>query len=376
VLPSCFLKPGKKSDKHAASTDGIIARDSIFMDRIGDGDVARIKFTTRSNAICEMAYFAQQAGVEPTKDAPKTVPCSSQDKGQTDFTEELPGLRTDTLYFVQIKAWDPGGSKDHADSVMVKEAANPSSISTNGSTDGLIHGLFVARFDIPLRVAEVHHNVLKTPLSIDDVKAQLTRQTGCRQGVPDSTAPFRDADKDIALKNLATRDFAAGTAGPHLDYPERLQISYGGLNDGVDKWTLMYQLNGTDASVPIAPIGRIQNMDMTSTDTKAFDAPQLADPVDSLKIDPTKPLKFGWTTNGKLLDLSYMTVQIGRPDYDKSIYCVFPANAGSATVDPKLLQALDAGKHVVLAELTTTELWVKDGWLSTVYDWRSGRIEK
>ena len=153
-------------------------------------------------------------------------------------------------------------------------------------------------------------------------------------------------------------------------------MTYPSLNEGAEKWTLSYQLNNKDISVPVRPLSRILNMEMESTEIINFDAPQLAEAVDPLKIDPTKPLKISWTTANNLLELSYVTVQIGRPDYDKSIYCVFPADKRSGEVEPKLLQGLDEGKHVLLAELSSNQVWVKDGWLVTTYDWRSGRIEK
>ncbi len=386
ILPltsGCFLKPKKKSGKKSSSASGLIQHESIFMDRIGDGDSARLTFKTGSAAQCEMAFFSQEPNGTPTKEAPTVIACA-QAEAHTDFVEELPGLKTDTLYYVQLTAWESGSTKENGDVVTIKETPNNSSIITPGGegSDGLFRDLMVARLDVPLGVAEVHRYSFAEAVDVPTIKTKLTRKVGCQQGVPDKDAPFREAAGDVAISGLVTRDFAAGSATAHPDYPGRLQLSYPSLNEGVAKWTLLYQLNGKDINVPIRPIRTIVNMEMESGDAESdgtiinFEKPQLAEAVDPLKIDPKKPLRFSWTTENQPQETTYMTIQIGRPDYDKSIYCVFPADKLSAEVDAKFLQNLDDGKQVVLAEMASNQLWVKDGWLVTIYDWRSGRIEK
>ncbi len=378
LMTGCFLKPKKKSAKKSGgAASGLIVRDSIFMDRVGDGDVARVAFKTSKDTLCEMSFYSQEPTVLPAKEQPTVVACSAG-AARSAFTEQLPGLRTDTLYFVIISAWEASATKAQADVVTVKETPSASSIiSPGGASDGLFRDLMVARFNIPLQAAEVHRYTFDQPADIPTIKAKLTRAIGCQQGLPDKDAAFREAAPDVAIKSLASRDYAAANATVHPDYPERLQLSFPGLNEGADKWTLSYKLGDQDVSVPVRPISRILNMEMESgTDIINFDKPQLVEAVDPLKIDPTKPLKLSWTTANNLLELSYLTIQIGRPDYEKSIYCVFPADKRSGDVDAKFLQGLDDGKHVLLAELQSNQVWVKDGWLITTYDWRSGRIEK
>jgi hypothetical protein len=156
-----------------------------------------------------------------------------------------------------------------------------------------------------------------------------------------------------------------------------LQLAYTAVNSGMNQWSLLYlSANKKDVLVPVQPISQILNVEMESASITNFDPPQLGKAAELFKIDASKPLKFAWTTGNNLLDLSYLTVQIGRPDNDKSIYCVFAASKGTAVIEPALLQNLDDGDQVVLVELASNQLWVKDGWLLTVYDWRSGRIEK
>lgn len=378
---SCFLLPKKKSGNGgpATTTTGLIVKDGMLVDRTGDGDSLRLNFHTTRPAACELSVSSQDANGTPSKDKPLVVACSLPTQGRTEITEKIDGLKTDQLYDIMILAWDFGGNKAAGESVLVKEQANTATTVTPGTgtqENGKVKDLIVARFDIPLHTAEVHHNELTEALDMTAIKGKLTRTAGCQVGVPDKNAPFRDAAKDVTIRNLATKDFAAGTAGAHKDYPERLTLNYAGLNEGLDRWSLLYKVNAKDFMITASPISRILNMEMSSTAAQAFQPAQLAEANDALTIDPTKPLKLSWTTGNNLLELSYVTVQIGRPEDPKAIYCIFPADKRAGEIDAALLQGLEAGKYVVLAELTTNQLFAKEGWLVSIYDWRSGRIEK
>lgn len=374
LVSSCFLMPKKKSAKKVGGISGLIITSennvsAILLDRIGDGDTARLQFKTIRPALCELAFYSQDPTVEPKREAPKVQACSSTE-ARTEIVEQILGLRTDVLYDVIITAWDKGSDKSHGETITVRESA-----STGTQSDGKIKDLMVARFNIPLMVAEVHRNTLPEALLLSTIKSKIARSIGCRIGVPADDAPFRDANSDPGIKGLATRDFASGAAISHPDQAGREQLVFSSLNDGLDKWTLLYQQGTKDVSVPARPMSRILNMEMESADIIAFGPPQLMEAEDPLVIDPTKPLKFAWTT-GNLLEQSYVTITVGRPDDDKAIYCVFQAEKKSGVIEPAMLEQLDSGRQVVLAELNTNQLWAKDGWLVSVYDWRAGRIEK
>ena len=398
AAPGCFLSKKKAGGPAAAST--LIVANSVFIDRLGLGDSARVQFKTTANTVCELAFSPQDEKNPAAPAAPAVVPCSDQGQPRTAFIEKLEGLRTDTLYFVTISVWVPPATKAQAQRFTVRETPdNPSIVSGGGSgsggagtsssgtggaggaggasSGGAFNELLVARLDIPLKSAEVHRHVPAAPVDTATIKAKLTRKLGCQQGVPAADAPFRDANADIGIKNLITRDFATATAQASPDHPERLQLAYTAVNTGMNQWSLLYlSANKKDVLVPVQPISQILNVEMESANITNFDPPQLGKAADLFKIDASKPLKFAWTTGNNLLELSYMSIQIGRPDNDKSIYCVFAASKGVGVIEPALLQNLDDGDQVVLVELASNQFWVKDGWLLTVYDWRSGRIEK
>jgi hypothetical protein len=388
--------PKKREGKKAGYVSGLLDRTSVYMDRIGDGTSARIQFKTAKAAVCELSFFAQEPGAKPTREEPGKAPCAAADGGKTEFTEKIEGLKTDLLYFVIIRVWEPGGSRDKAEQVTVQETRSSGGPSDPGGgagggdtgggdtsgggsdpTDGRLPHIWVARMNVPLRVAEVHKHDFAQPTEVAAIKQLITLTPGCQEGVPEAkSGPMREAAKDIQLQGLTSQDFAAATAQPHPDAEGRLQLRFASLNDGLDKWTLLYKLAGKDFRIPVRPISRILNMEMESSEIIAFDEPQLAEAVDPLKLDPAKPLKFKWTLGSSLADQSYLTIQIGRAEDDKAVYCVFPAEDRAGSIEPKFLQGLEDGRHVVLAELVSHQIWLKYGWLATVYDWRSGRVEK
>lgn len=395
ILSSCFIRPEKKSAKNKSNLPpSLLDRGSVFLDRIGDGTSARIQFRTARPALCGMIYFSQDPTGTPSRAAPKDAPCSPDEKGRTEFSEKIDGLKTDTLYFVIISLWEPSHGKDKAESITIKEAsaaatavgtdtntgATPNTVAPGipGSRDGSqLASMFIAKLDLPLRFAEVYRHELAAPTDVATIKEKMKMTVGCQTGVPDAkSTPFGSAAADPLLNGLVTQDLAAGNAIAHPHAAGRLILRYPSINTGIDKWSLLYKLNAQDFLLPIRPISRLSSLELESTDIVTVDEGQLAEAVDPLKIDVKKPLKIRWTISPSLMEVSYMIVQIGRPNEEKAIYCVFPADGRSGSIEEKLLSNLEDGKYVVSFDLLSRQLWLKYGWLVSLHDWRSGRIEK
>jgi hypothetical protein len=374
-LPGCFLKPKKKSAKKGASNE-LVDKGSIFMDRVGDGDSALLQFKTFRSAKCKLEFYSQDSSSTPTREKPGTVDCANQDAGKVEFAEKIPGLTTDNLYFVVIVVWDSAAEATAAQRLTIKETANTDTVITDGGEDLKLANVSVARLNVPLKVGEFHRYKFESPLDISDLKQMLVMENGCKAGVPTAAPTLSKSNTEMPIANLATRDFAAGTAGKHPEYPDRLQITYSGVNELMEKWTLLYTEGGKDHSITARPVSRIINLEMQSDTAMAFGEPQLAEAADPLKINDQNALKITWTVGSTLLENTFMTIQIGRAEDPKAIYCAFPASKRSAEVPANLLNGLEDGRHVVLVEMIANQIWLKDSWLITTYDWRSGRIEK
>ena len=374
LMSGCLLSTKKSTRSRGASE--LIVRDSIYLDRIADGAAGRLQFKTSRSAVCEIAFYSQEPNVAPTKEKPVTVPCSGEDKPRQEFTERIENLASNTLYFVVISAWDPGAGKKAADVVTVREGAGNPSPGNPGSQDGAVRNIFVGRIDLPLKVAEVHKHTLAKPASLSDLKRALVRNEGCQVSVPNAPAPFREPTTDLGIANLASRDIATGSATQHKDYPQRVSLLFPSLNIGMDKWSIFYQENGRDVLIPARPIATFASVVMTSNQSYNFETPQLNEATDPFKIDPNQPLRFAWTSNSQLTTSTYVTVQIGRSNNQKSIYCLFAAEKRAGTIDPQLLVGLAPDKYVISVELVSNILIAKENWLVTSYDWRSARLEK
>lgn len=395
--------PQEKTAQKSGARSRLINRKSIYMDRSSDRKSVRLRFKTLKPISCELIFYSQSDGGAPTRAKPGKQECTSDPKDNNSYEENLTKLSENHLYFVVIRAWESNNKKDKPETVTVKESKEnvlapetfednesveneqPNSISPQTSNsinpvpiEKTISELFFARLNIPLRIAEVHKHKLIKAMSLNQIKNELSAgQYGCREGVPEAkNFVFREAEQSISIEGLTTQDFAAATAQPHSSAVGRLQLLYNGLNDGLDKWTLLYKLAGKDFNIPVRPISRILSLDIESDEINTIESAQLAEAVEPLKINPSKPLKFKWTTSANLSDLTNLTIQISRAEDPKAIYCVFPAAQRSAVIDPKFLNQLDDGRHVVLAQISSNQIWFEYNWVVSTYDWRSARIEK
>ena len=317
--------------------------------------------------------------------------CSSADKPRIEFTERLNNLQADQLYFVIIRVWESGSSRAKIEQVTVQETPNSRDpkAGANPSPDGddqddagaldepKLDQFFMARMNIPLRAAEFHKHVPPEPIPLSTLQKNLSLSPGCRSGIPDpQSMAYLEAAKEFDPQGLTSQDLGAATAKPHPDAPGRQLMTFASLNVGVDKWTLLYKLSGKDFRIPVRSMSRILSIEMESADIKILEDAQLAEAVDPLKLDLTKPLKLKWTADSNLGELSSLTVQIGRSGDENSVFCVFPAASRSGLIEQKYLQGLNDGRHVIIAELTSHQIWMKYGWVVSTHDWRSGRLEK
>ncbi|MBM4251042.1 MAG: hypothetical protein FJ146_03650 [Deltaproteobacteria bacterium] len=348
---------------------------SVFLDRTGNGDTAKIQFKTSADALCKLAIYAQDPSRTPTESAPTMIRCSSPNEPRQAFVESISGLRQDTLYYVNIFSWLPSQKEGGATVLRVRETADVPSMVV-GDPNGSMKSLMIARLDVPLKAAEIFRHQPTEAFVASTVKTQIMQPMGCHQGLPQLQNNFRHPDPNVAIQNLVTRDFAAANAKSHLEYGNRLQLSYGSVNVGMNRWTLLFQNGGTDVEVPVQPINQLLSVEVESKSIISLENPSLLTPVEVLAIDSSKPLKFSWTVGNTLLDPSYFIVQIGNLNNSGSLYCVFNANTGTAMIEPEMLQKLEDGSLDLQAKLITNQLKVKEGWLITITDWRMGRLTK
>jgi hypothetical protein len=390
LITSCLFDDKKKDTRRGAGANPeLIKRDSIFFDRLGDKTSARLTFTTNIPATCSYSFYSQDQDGRKAD----TKPCSGDSVPKTNFAERVAPLDPNKLYFLTLTAKD-AGNPTVLDSIIVREppAGGPAGSTPSlpspgpadptpgtppaGGTSALLSELFVARIDMVLRTGELFRHGLKTPTNAESIRKDLQPPLGCFDEAPTSGYPYRSADPNASISQVATRDLASGLAVPKSGQAGLLRLDYAAINDGIDKWTFMYRLQNQDQLYTARPIIRLGKVVVTSDQAFDLDYPNLDESSEPVKIDPLKPLKVQWTVPPQTPASSYVTIQIGRPTLVKSVFCVFQADQRSGTIDPKWIQNLDSGRHVISVELATTIFSPKDKWITTAFDWRSGRVEK
>jgi len=373
TLCGCFLFPSKKSGKKKGSAE-LIERESIYVDRVGDGTSAILKFRTTRPASCELNIYSQDENVEPKKDSPRQVACSATAPTQ-EFSEQLKDLRADVLYFIAISVWPEGSTRDFSTTLVVKEQPGGSNATGEGQGDGKFRSLVVARFNAPVRTAEIHRYSFPEPADMAQVRARIVRTEGCAGKVPELVGPFTEADPDIKLTNLETRGFAAGAAAAHPNFPERMRMYFNALQFGNPEWEWAYKTGDASHLLKSRSAARFTGVEVASNAKQVLGEAQLARGEDPLSIDASRPLRLSWQWEN-LPDLAWVTTQIGRSDDDKGVYCTFEAKRGTGEIPAPLLSALRSGRHRLVVQLDSTQLLATKGWLIRSVDWRSTRIDK
>jgi len=352
-----------------------LVRESIFLDRIGEGDSARLKFETTNAFYCSLEIYSQDADIVPKKANPRKVECDARDAATKEFVETIDELRTDTLYYVVIHLKKKADDEKPAESITIRESGNA---SDSKDEDGNYTQIYQARLNQPLKTAQFHKHVFAKPSSISEIKTQLTRKIGCGANIPTAAGVMSKPDSSIEFTALTTTNFGAGKATAHEEINGVLEIEYNALNKGIDRWSFLYSKDGNDFEMRALPGNIIENFEMISDDTYTFVDPKLEDneyenPLDALK---SNDLKFAWETDRKLSSTipSYVVIKIGQANNGESIQCVFEAKTSKGTIPSSLMSQLSNGTYDVLVELETSQVWAKDGWLVVAYDWRQSKL--
>jgi hypothetical protein len=371
---SCFLNKDKDSKKGGGGGSEFI-KTSIFFDRIGEGDTARLKFKLKKGAYCRLELYSQEKGVEPTIKTPKKVPCSNEGDKKKEFVEVIKELRTDTLYFVKIELLSKPDKEKAYMHITVKESGGA---SDSRDKDGKYKEMFVARLNQPLRTAEFHRHVFKSASSTEKIKQSITRKIGCKAGISKTAGTFSKPDKKFELNNFATTNYGSGKAAAHTDSKGTKRVEFKALNKGIDRWSFLYDKDGADYEVKALPGNTIETIELKSGNTLTFEDPKLEENSEQepLDVNGGQPFSLEWETDRKLstTNPTYMILQIGISGSNNSMTCIFDAKKGRGEIPSNLISELPSGTYDVLVELESSQIWAKDGWLVTAYDWRSAQI--
>lgn len=375
TMTACLVK-NKKNYEGRTGSGGTFDSQSFIITRTTGKTTAVVQFNTARPLLCAIDVYSQDASQEPKQESPLKYNCPATVPVAA-FRETIAGLNPSYLYFYRVFAWDADKTKDKAEIIIVKELPS-NSVDTLVEADGKFRNLFISRVDLPLKSDEVHRHLLAASTSPQDLRTKITRPIGCRAGELRMIEDLAAADQDLRLSSVATRGFAAATAQPHLNYRERLKLSFSSFQFS-DRWEWVFDIAGKTQSFFAKPGPKLNSVEVTSVVKINIQGSGLADPESPvLTLDSTKSLNLIWKADPPL-DISRFIFQVGKKSSEGTFHCVFDLKDGQGIVESSWLASLPKGKHPAIATVESHQLQVEQNtgaWLLTSYDWKSAGVEK
>ncbi len=366
----CKLGTQPSTVNHRTNYKYIIPSEVAFT-RLGDGNSVQIQFSTQEDALCELFYYSQDPSGLPSESAPVRSPCSGGETPRTEFNETLTGIQAETVYNFGIFVWTPAGTKEKGEVLLIRESTGDSGAVRNRA--GEYEEIMVARFNAPLRTAEIQMAHLDPPLSASAIVGRSNANLGCGPALDDLTWTTRSASGKGGLASLAMRGFATGEA---TEKDSRLIAVFNALQFGNPEWEWTYRTPVREnVLVKIRPPARLTAVEVSQRTRTSLPEVKLSDAEAVIPLDPGFPLSIAWQWES-LPANAFVHLRIGRTGETGALRCAFDPKAGRASIDPVFLSGLQPGKQSLVLELESLVFQATTGWFVRSIDWRSIKLEK
>ena len=236
TFSACKLLGTQKNTVNQRTTYKIINPDEVVIDRLGDGTSAQIRFTTQEDALCELFYYSQDPAETPSESAPVRVACSGAETARAEFNETVAGIKSESIYNFGIFVWTVAGTKEQGEVLVVRERVNGSGAIRNRA--GAYEQILLARFNVPLRTAEIQKARLDPPMTAQSMLGRSGANLGCGPSLDEQSWMSRATVGKGGLSGLAMRGFAFADA---TETESRLLASFNALQFGNPEWEWTYQ---------------------------------------------------------------------------------------------------------------------------------------
>ncbi len=366
----CKLGTQPSTVSHRTNYKYIIPSEVAFT-RLGDGNSVQIQFSTREDSLCELFYYSQDPSGLPSEDAPVRSPCSGGDTPRTEFNETLTGLNAETVYNFGIFVWTVASTKEKGEVLLVRESTGESGAVRN--RDGEYEEIMLARFNAPLRTAEVQKARLDPPLPASAIIGRSRSNLGCGPALDELAWTSRSANGRDGLSSLAMRGFATGEAA---EKDSRLIAVFNALQFGNPEWEWTYRTPAREnILVKIRPPARLTAVEVSQRTRTTLPEVKLSDAEASIPLDSGYPLTIAWQWEN-LPANAFLHLRIGKAGETGSLLCTFDPKAGRASVEPAFFNGLPPGKQSLVLELESLVFHATTGWFVRSIDWRSIKLEK
>ena len=371
TFSACKLLGTQKNTVNQRTTYKIINPDEVVIDRLGDGTSAQIRFTTQEDALCELFYYSQDPAETPSESAPVRVACSGAETARAEFNETVAGIKSESIYNFGIFVWTVAGTKEQGEVLVVRERVNGSGAIRNRA--GAYEQILLARFNVPLRTAEIQKARLDPPMTAQSMLGRSGANLGCGPSLDEQSWMSRATVGKGGLSGLAMRGFAFADA---TETESRLLASFNALQFGNPEWEWTYQTpEQNNVLVKIRPPGRLTSVEVSQRTRTALAEVKLSDAEASISLDTGYPLTVFWQWDN-VPATSFVHVWIGKSGETGSVHCAFDPKSGRGSLTPETFSGLPPGKHSLVIELESIVFHAASGWLERAVDWRSLKLEK
>ncbi len=368
LAASCNFATKKNYRKQKLPSESLFVTSSFLMERSSTPSDAIVRFKTLKPVMCELAYWRQNLGEQPSPSEVKLKACSNTSP-ISDFTETITGLSVNELYFVKLTAWDSGSDRSKASSVIIKEQATSTS-----SVDA-----YYARINIPLKSLDIHRINGSKAIS-DLVTAEVNRERKCIKSIPSKNPPpIFETKPGVLLEGLVSKGVIEGTAEKNPSSSDRLTLNKPSSNFG-SNLDLSYRANGKSGSVALGNFANLTSAKAISDQTANFPEPQLTVAErEIISLNKDRSLRVEWSLNNAE-NASYVGLQLGYPGQISSVHCVFDAKIGFGEVPASLLKDIPSGKHdISLSVFSYVNKSSSDtsifSWAAVFSDWRVAKFQ-
>lgn len=366
----CKLGSQPSTVNHRTSYKYLIPSEVAFT-RLGDGTSVQIQFSTREDAFCEIFYYSQEPSGLPSEASPVRSSCRGGDTARAEFNETVTGINAETVYNFGIFVWTAADTKEKGEVLLIRESTGESGAIRN--RNGEYEEIMVARFNAPLRTAEIQKAHLDPPMAASEILGRSSSALGCTPAVDELSWTSRFASGKGGLASLAMRGFATGEAA---EKDSRLIAVFNALQFGNPEWEWTYRTPVREnVLVKIRPPARLTAVEVSQRTRTVLSEVKLSDAEALIPFDSGYPLTVAWQWEN-LPANAFVHLRIGKAGETGSVRCTFDPKAGRASVEPVFFGGLQPGKQSLVLELESLVFHATTGWFVRSIDWRSIKLEK
>lgn len=368
---ACNFNKKKNDDKNGANetSASLFIKDKAFLERSSSLSEAIIRFETTEIVNCEIHFWLVSEGDEIPISERKIVACSGSAQNKN-FSEVIANLSTSNLYMFELNAWSlTDVAKEQVSKLKIQE--------TELKSENLI---YVARFNYPLRNAEIHQYDIKEGQKASEMLSKALKEFRCYQSQELKEEEWSKQSPQNSFTALTSRGYITANSEVNEKNTNIHRLYYSAIQENDSwEWSVKSALGTGQFLAESAPL--IQRGSVTGSNKVDLETPQLTvAEKNTVKASGNTDLTFALAISGSIKSNGFVKIQLGFPDNPNSKTCFFDPKKSPFVITSDKFSSLGKGKHDVLVSLVSRQIQQDiekklPPWIVESNDWRIARIE-